>query len=197
MLRGLLPRLQLSCIFPLSYSDGHNSAVYSFFLNSHLLQDQFRSTHSDSSKYSENPLISISENADTLYKQISVLVKGHGKTVLDSYEFFAVLAAKELGISIDKVYEPPRKIERLTLLKSIHIFKKHRVQYEMRTHYRCMELKHLTESTADVYLEYIQRNVPEGVALEIKKTTLEKLPEHLKKPVWDSVPPTEESANTC
>ncbi|XP_078505845.1 small ribosomal subunit protein uS10m [Lissotriton helveticus] len=195
LLRGLLPRQQLSCILPLSYSAGHNSAVYSSFQNPHLLQEQFRNTHSDSSKYSENPLISISENADTLYKQISVLVKGHDKTVLDSYEYFAVLAAKELGISIDKVYEPPRKIERLTLLKSIHIYKKHRVQYEMRTHYRCMELKHLTGSTADVYLEYIQRNVPEGVALEIKKTTLEKLPEHLKKPVWDSVPPTEECVN--
>lgn len=36
--------------------------------------------------------------------------------------------------------EPPKDIERLTLLKSIHIFKKHRVQYEMRTHYRCFEV---------------------------------------------------------
>ena len=37
-------------------------------------------------------------------------------------------------------HEPPRKIERLTLLKSVHIFKKHRVQYEMRTLYRCLEV---------------------------------------------------------
>ncbi|KAJ1157366.1 hypothetical protein NDU88_010079 [Pleurodeles waltl] len=197
LLWGLLPRQQLSRIFPLNYAAGPNSAVFSFFQNPHFLQEQFRSIHSDSSKHSENPLISISENPDTLYKQIRVLVKGHDKSVLDSYEYFAVHAAKELGISIEKVYEPPRKIERLTLLKSIHIFKKHRVQYEMRTHYRRIEMKHLTGSTADMYLEYIQRNVPEGVALEIKKTTLEKLPEHLKKPVWDSVPPTEESANTC
>lgn len=38
-------------------------------------------------------------------------------------------------------FEPPKDIERLTLLKSIHIFKKHRVQYEMRTHYRCIEVR--------------------------------------------------------
>lgn len=38
-------------------------------------------------------------------------------------------------------YEPKRDIERLTLLKSVHIFKKHRVQYEMRTHYRCIEVR--------------------------------------------------------
>lgn len=37
-------------------------------------------------------------------------------------------------------FEPPKHIDKLTLLKSIHIFKKHRVQYEMRTHYRCLEV---------------------------------------------------------
>lgn len=38
-------------------------------------------------------------------------------------------------------YEPEKDIERLTVLKSVHIFKKHRVQYEMRTHYRCIEVR--------------------------------------------------------
>ena len=37
-------------------------------------------------------------------------------------------------------HEPPRKRERFTVLKSVHIFKKHRVQYEMRTLYRCFEV---------------------------------------------------------
>ena len=74
-----------------------------------------------------------------MYKRLSILVKAHDKAVLDSYEYFAVLAAKELGISIN-VHEPLRKIERLTLLKSVHIFKKHRDQYEMRTLYRCLEV---------------------------------------------------------
>ena len=43
----------------------------------------------------------------------------------------------------------------------------------MRTLYRCLELEHLTGSTADVYLEYIQRNLPEGVAMEVTKVRLE------------------------
>ncbi|KAK1338410.1 hypothetical protein QTO34_001526 [Cnephaeus nilssonii] len=122
-------------------------------------------------------------------------VKGHDKAVLDSYEYFAVLAAKELGISIE-VHEPPRKIERFTLLKSVHIFKKHRVQYEMRTLYRCLELKHLTGSTADVYLEYIQRNLPEGVAMEVTKTKLERLPEHIKEPIWEKIPEEKEESKS-
>ncbi|XP_069811268.1 small ribosomal subunit protein uS10m [Dendropsophus ebraccatus] len=131
-------------------------------------------------------LISITDEPDILYKKIEVLAKGHDKSVLDSYEYFIVLSAKELGLSLE-VHEQKRKIERFTLLKSIHIYKKHRVQYEMRTHYRSFELKHLTGSTANVYLEYIQRNVPEGVALEITKTKLEKLPDHLKQPIWDTL----------
>ncbi|XP_040105618.1 28S ribosomal protein S10, mitochondrial isoform X2 [Oryx dammah] len=157
------------------------------FLLTSMKWVQFSNLHVDVPKDLTKPTITISDEPDTLYKRLSVLVKGHDKAVLDSYEYFAVLAAKELGISI-KVHEPPRKIERFTLLKSVHIFKKHRVQYEMRTLYRCLELEHLTGSTADVYLEYIQRNLPEGVAMEVTKTRLEQLPEHIKKPIWETPP---------
>ncbi|KAM7135760.1 small ribosomal subunit protein uS10m isoform 1-T1 [Molossus nigricans] len=156
---------------------------------------QFSSLHVDVPRDLTKPTITVSDEPDTLYKRLSVLVKGHDKAVLDSYEYFAVLAAKELGISIE-VHEPPRKIERFTLLKSVHIFKKHRVQYEMRTLYRCLELKHLTGSTADVYLEYIQRNLPEGVAMEVTKTKLERLPEHIKKPIWETMPEGKEESKS-
>ncbi|XP_015266595.1 PREDICTED: 28S ribosomal protein S10, mitochondrial isoform X1 [Gekko japonicus] len=168
---------------------------YNFPQNKQLMWFQFSGAHTDIQQHKENSLVSVSDEPDTLYKKLAVLVKGHDRTVLDSYEYFIVLAAKELGISVEKVEEPPKKIERFTLLKSVHIYKKHRVQYEMRTHYRCVELKHLTGSTANVYLEYIQRNLPEGVAMEVKKTRLEELPEHIKMPVWDTLPEVEETAS--
>ncbi|KAE8586196.1 hypothetical protein XENTR_v10021588 [Xenopus tropicalis] len=152
--------------------------------------------HSEAFQSRVRNLISATDEPDTLYKKIEVLAKCHDKTVLDSYEYFAVLAAKELGINVEKVHEPKKKIERFTLLKSVHIFKKHRVQYEMRTHYRCFELRHLTGSTADVYLEYIQRNLPEGVALEITKTALERLPDHVRYPVWDQLPEDENTKSS-
>uniref|UniRef100_A0A3B5L5D9 Small ribosomal subunit protein uS10m n=1 Tax=Xiphophorus couchianus TaxID=32473 RepID=A0A3B5L5D9_9TELE len=125
---------------------------------------------------------------DTLFQKVVVLVKAHDRAVLDSYEFFATMAAKELGITMGKVFEPPKDIERLTLLKSVHIYKKHRVQYEMRTHYRCIELLHVTGCTAQVYLEYIQRNLPEGVAMEVTKTAVEKIPDHILEPMWKDQP---------
>ncbi|XP_076011143.1 small ribosomal subunit protein uS10m [Genypterus blacodes] len=132
--------------------------------------------------------ITVTEEPDSLLQKVSLLVKGHDRAVLDSYEFFATTAAKELGITLDKVHEPPKIMERFTLLKSVHIFKKHRVQYEMRTHYRCIELSHITGCTAQVYLEYIQRNLPEGVAMQVTKTAMEKVPEHILEPMWKDEP---------
>ncbi|KAJ8009721.1 hypothetical protein DPEC_G00094480 [Dallia pectoralis] len=154
--------------------------------------------HTRSILSSHPSTVTVTEVPDTLYQKVSVLVKGHDKAVLDSYEFFATLTAKELGVTLGKVFEPPKNIERLTLLKSVHIFNKHRVQYEMRTHYRCIELCHVTGSTAQVYLEYIQRNLPEGVAMEVTKTSMEKIPEHILKPMWSDLPAeptTEEKSN--
>ena len=72
--------------------------------------------------------------------------------------------------------------DRLTLLKSVHIYKKHRVQYDIRTYFRFMNFHKLTGSTMDTFLEYIERNLPEGVAIKATKIELKELPEHLKQP---------------
>lgn len=61
--------------------------------------------------------------------------------------------------------------DRLTLLKSVHIYKKHRVQYEFRTYFHFVKFAHLTGSTADTLLEYLERNLPEGVALKATKVS--------------------------
>lgn len=57
----------------------------------------------------------------------------------------------------------------MTLLKSKHVHKKHRVQYEIRTYFRFLDFLKLTGSTADTFLEYAQRNLPEGVAMKVTK----------------------------
>lgn len=73
-------------------------------------------------------------------------------------------------------------IEKRILLRSAHVHKKHREHYEWRTYYKIFKLKHLTGSTADTYLEYVQRNLPEGVAMIVQKHQLQKLPAHLRAP---------------
>ncbi|XP_068432576.1 small ribosomal subunit protein uS10m [Clinocottus analis] len=157
-------------------------------IRSHLPLASITSFHTATVFSSAPSSITVTTEADTLFQKVSLLVKGHDRAVLDSYEFFVTMAAKELGITISKVLEHPKDIDRFTLLKSVHIFKNHRVQYEMRTHYRCIELSCITGCTAQVYLEYVQRNLPEGVAMEVTKTAMEKVPDHILKPMWEDNP---------
>ncbi|KAK6182927.1 hypothetical protein SNE40_010500 [Patella caerulea] len=125
---------------------------------------------------------------DVLYKRIFIEVKGHDPEVINSYQKFTTLAANELDIQIASITTPPRDITRYTQLKSVHIFKKHRVQYEARTHFRVIELKYLTGSTADTYLEYIQRHLPEGMAMKVTKNRLEAIPQHIKDAIIENQP---------
>lgn len=123
---------------------------------------------------------------ETLYRAIDILVIGHENSVLESFMSFCQTAASELDITVNGVLHPRSIFDRMTLLKSIHIYKKHRVQYESRTHRRVLQVKYLTSSTANVYLEYIQRNLPAGVAMHVHKWEMEKFPEHILKKVEEN-----------
>ncbi|KAJ6635646.1 28S ribosomal protein S10, mitochondrial [Pseudolycoriella hygida] len=124
-----------------------------------------------------------SDEPDKLYKKLEIELKGIDPAVLNSYSFFATTAAQHLGIEVGKCWalRKARK-DRLTLLKSVFIYKKHRVQYEIRTYYRFMHFHRLTGSTLDTFLEYIQRNLPEGVGMKATKIEVQTLPDHLKEP---------------
>ncbi|XP_064600362.1 small ribosomal subunit protein uS10m-like [Liolophura sinensis] len=155
-----------------------------------LLREKFPSpTHLAISPircYNSSTEVENEDVPDDLYRQLDVEVKGHEPAVLDSYQKFVTLAAQELEIEIGQIFTPPKIITRRTLLKSVHIFKKHRVQYEWRTHFRVFEFKHLTGSTADTFLEYIQRNLPEGVAMKVSRYCLEEFPDHIADAIKDS-----------
>ena len=110
---------------------------------------------------------------DTLFKKVVVHVSGHDNSVLGSYTKFVQMACKELGVNLSKVEKPERVIERWSVLKSRFSNRKHMRQYEMRTHFRLFELTHLTGSTSDTILEYIQRNLPEGCAMKVEHTRLQ------------------------
>ncbi|XP_015178970.1 PREDICTED: 28S ribosomal protein S10, mitochondrial [Polistes dominula] len=125
----------------------------------------------------------VKPNPDKLYKKIEIEVRGNDPAVLKSYGQFTEMTANHLGINMLRNTTPRKPIhERLTVLKSVHVHKKHRVQYETRTYYRFMDFVKLTGSTADTFLEYLQRNLPEGVAMKVTKVELQKLPESIQTP---------------
>ncbi|GAB1865397.1 Small ribosomal subunit protein uS10m [Camponotus japonicus] len=137
--------------------------------------EQQDSTTDQSSSLSTN-----TGTLDKLYKKIEIEVRGNDPAVLKSYGQFAVIAANYLNINVCRNTAPHKAIhERWTVLKSAHVHKKHRVQYEIRTYYHYLDFLKLTGSTADTFLEYLQRNLPEGVAMKVTKVELQKLPESI------------------
>uniref|UniRef100_K1R1T1 Small ribosomal subunit protein uS10m n=1 Tax=Magallana gigas TaxID=29159 RepID=K1R1T1_MAGGI len=95
---------------------------------------------------------------DELFSKIIVEVKGHDPKVLDSYYWYLKQTAFHLDLGPHDTYVQKKPvIDKLTLNKSVHIYKKHRYYY-------------LTGSTASTFLEYIQRNLPEGVAMKVTKS---------------------------
>ncbi|XP_031340631.1 28S ribosomal protein S10, mitochondrial [Photinus pyralis] len=119
---------------------------------------------------------------DKLYKLVELELRGNEPAVLKSFVKFATTAANHLNVEC-KSWNMRKPIhERYTVLKAAHIYKKHRVQYETRTYYNFIQCKRLTGSTADTLLEYIERNLPEGVALKATKIEIQRLPDYFKPP---------------
>ncbi|KAA3676727.1 small subunit ribosomal protein S10 [Paragonimus westermani] len=116
---------------------------------------------------------------DILYKKLVITVKGHEPAVLDSYETFVREVCDNLVLNLHCETRHRPTFLRLSLNKSPFIYKKHQRQYEFRTYYKYLTVDRITGCTADVFLEYIQRNLPEGVAMEVARHRLEKLPEPL------------------
>ncbi|XP_026323099.1 28S ribosomal protein S10, mitochondrial [Hyposmocoma kahamanoa] len=120
---------------------------------------------------------------DKLYKRVELEMRGIDPAVLLSYSWFCVAAASHLGIEVTRSWALRKaEKERHTLLRAVHIYKKHKVQYEIRTYFRFIHLQRLTGSTCDTYLEYIERNLPEGCALKVTKVECQKIPDYIKPP---------------
>ena len=108
-------------------------------------------------------------------------LRAHQPAVLKSYAWFIETAAKELDVPIlASECEPEPHKMRKTLLKSAFVHSKHRAQYEMRTHFWVITLEKLTESTKDTFLEYVQRNLPEAVAMRVVLHERKRLPENIR-----------------
>jgi small subunit ribosomal protein S10 len=63
-----------------------------------------------------------------------------------------------------------------------------------------MQFLRLTGSTADTFLEYIQRNLPEGVAMKVTKVEITAIPPHIKTPSEPQqleLSTTVEASNPC
>jgi small subunit ribosomal protein S10 len=73
--------------------------------------------------------------------------------------------AKETGAKVSGPIPLPTKIERFTVNRSPHIYKKSREQFEIRTHRRLIDILEPNPTTLDALMKL---DLPSGVEVEIK-----------------------------
>jgi small subunit ribosomal protein S10 len=101
-----------------------------------------------------------------IYSQrIRIKLKSYDHRVLDKSVVDIVQTARETGAKIVGPIPLPTKISRWTVLRSPHIDKNSREQFEVRVHKRLIEILEPSQQTIDALM---QLELPAGVEVEIK-----------------------------
>lgn len=98
-------------------------------------------------------------------QRIRIRLRACDHRVLDTSVGKIVETARRTGAVIVGPVLLPTNIRKYTVLRSPHIDKKSREQFEMRVHKRLIELKSPTSRTVD---ELMKLDLPAGVDVEIK-----------------------------
>uniref|UniRef100_A0A832GNH0 Small ribosomal subunit protein uS10 n=1 Tax=Caldimicrobium thiodismutans TaxID=1653476 RepID=A0A832GNH0_9BACT len=97
--------------------------------------------------------------------KIRIKLKSYDHRILDKSVVDIVNTARETGAKIVGPIPLPTKISRWTVLRSPHIDKNSREQFEVRLHKRLIEILEPTQQTIDALM---QLELPAGVEVEIK-----------------------------
>ena len=97
--------------------------------------------------------------------RIRIRMEAYDHRVLDQSAAQIVETAKDTGARVCGPVPLPTRIERYTVLRSPHIDKKSREQFEIRTHKRLVDIHQPTAKTIDA-LERL--SMPAGVEIRIK-----------------------------
>lgn len=98
-------------------------------------------------------------------QNIRIRLKAFDHRVLDQSTLEIVNTAKRTGAQIRGPIPLPTRIERFTVLRSPHIDKKSREQFEIRTHKRLLDIVDPTPQTVDALMKL---DLAAGVDVEIK-----------------------------
>lgn len=98
-------------------------------------------------------------------QRIRIRLKAYDHRVLDQSTEEIVATAKRTGAKVCGPIPLPTQIERYTVLRSPHVDKKSREQFEIRTHKRLLDILDPTAKTVD---ELKKLNLPAGVDIKIK-----------------------------
>jgi|TARA_Y100001970_G_scaffold173654_1_gene212064 ribosomal protein S10, bacterial/organelle len=98
-------------------------------------------------------------------QNIRIRLKAYDHRVLDTSAKEILETAKRTGADVVGPIPLPTRIEKFTVLRSPHIDKKSREQFEIRTHKRLMDIIDPTPQTVDALMKL---DLAAGVDVEIK-----------------------------
>ena len=98
-------------------------------------------------------------------QKIRIRLKAFDHRMIDKSALEIVETAKRTGAVVRGPIPLPTRIERFTLLRSPHVNKKARDQFEIRTHKRIMDIIEPTDNTVDALMRL---DLAAGVDVEIK-----------------------------
>ncbi|HAT49945.1 MAG: 30S ribosomal protein S10 [Magnetococcales bacterium] len=98
-------------------------------------------------------------------QKIRIRLKAFDHRILDQSTGEIVQTARRTGAEIRGPIPLPTKINRYTVLRSPHVDKKSREQFEIRTHKRLIDIVNPTPQTVDALMKL---DLAAGVNVEIK-----------------------------
>lgn len=98
-------------------------------------------------------------------QNIRIRLRAYDHRVLDQSTSEIVNTAKRTGARVRGPIPLPTRIERFTVLRSPHIDKKSREQFEIRTHKRVIDIIEPTPQTVDALMKL---DLAAGVDVDIK-----------------------------
>ncbi len=97
--------------------------------------------------------------------KIRIRMEAYDHRILDQSAADIVETAKRTGAKVSGPIPLPTRTERYTVLRSPHVDKKSREQFEMRTHKRLIDIIEPTPKTVDALNKL---NMPAGIEVKIK-----------------------------
>ena len=98
-------------------------------------------------------------------QKIRIRLKAYDHHLLDRSALDIVDTVQRTGAKVAGPIPLPTRINRYTVLRSPHVDKKSREQFQIRTHKRLMDILDPTQQTVDALMKL---DLPAGVDVEIK-----------------------------
>src|SRR3979490_2696693 len=107
----------------------------------------------------------MAKHSSSLREPIRIRLKAYDHRILDQSTREIVETAKRTGATVAGPIPLPTIKNRYTVLRSPHVDKKSREQFELRPHKRLLDILEPTQETVDALMKL---DLPAGVDVEIK-----------------------------